>query len=154
VYCNLRSRGFLLRFIYFLRYSATGCTNQELRYYDVYGVTIDGFSIDDWIHWTFWYGAWLHFTVHCYTLVSKFMSTLSLLDNGFQLQGFSFLWIPDITGLEYQFPTATAHDEWAAVVLYSHRYSIVMLVSVGVTTWSVLSHCLATDIYTGLTILP
>jgi hypothetical protein len=30
-------------------------------------VTIDGFWIDERIDWTVWYGAWLQFTVHCYT---------------------------------------------------------------------------------------
>jgi hypothetical protein len=33
----------------------------------VWSVTVGGFWIDDWIYWTFWYSAWLPFTVHCYT---------------------------------------------------------------------------------------
>jgi hypothetical protein len=33
----------------------------------IYGLTVYGFWIKDWIIWTLWYSMWLHFTGHCYT---------------------------------------------------------------------------------------
>jgi hypothetical protein len=33
----------------------------------IYNVTTEGFRIDGRICWSFWYSAWLHFTVHYYT---------------------------------------------------------------------------------------
>jgi hypothetical protein len=40
-------------------------------YCHVYGVTMDGFWIDDQIYWILWYSRWLHLTVHYYTYTNQ-----------------------------------------------------------------------------------
>jgi hypothetical protein len=45
------------------------------------------FRIDDWIYWTLWHSAWLHFTI-AHTVVSTVTSSLPLLISGLQWRTF------------------------------------------------------------------
>jgi energy-converting hydrogenase Eha subunit F len=51
-------------FIDFYLFPTTDIIEDTQRYCHVWSVTIDGFLIDDYIYWTLWYSAWLHFTIH------------------------------------------------------------------------------------------
>jgi hypothetical protein len=70
-------------------------------------MTTDGFSFYDRIYWPLWYGAWLHFGIHCYIFTNRCLSA-ALNSRYFPCSGFP----------SYHLLTSIAHRDSTSAVLW------------------------------------